>query len=145
MLKMSVVLEEFAAPFLDASISFQALTPFYRIASVAWNLALEPGADVRARARKFIRPGAEHDAPDDVRQSLDIFEAMVQRKHDHFEDDRRAIGDLKIFPLPKQGDYYLRVVSVLDPVERGRRRSWISRLVGLWRVLFWRSLPRRPR
>lgn len=138
MLKMSVVLEEFAAPFLDAGLSIQELTSFYLMVSLAWNLALEPGVDFRARALELLGPNAEFNSPEDLRQLSDFIAAMVQRKHDLFEDDRRAVGDLKVFPLQKPGDYYLQVVSVLDPVERGRRRSWISRLAILWRLLFGR-------
>lgn len=131
MLKMSVVLKMFVQPFQDDSLDERSLEEFFLLASVAWNLALEPGGDVAARIRGLLKPAIGRVTDEEFDAALKVVEAMVQRKHDHFEDDRRVIGDLKVFPI-KDGDYYLQVVSGLHAPDARPRRSWISKLTGFF-------------
>ncbi|MDR3619381.1 MAG: hypothetical protein P4L85_08530 [Paludisphaera borealis] len=114
MLKLSVVLKHFVAPYLDQLADGEEMESFYQLASIAWNLALHPELDVHSMAWDLLTPEIERGSLSlkEAQSATKTIEDMAQRKNDFFENDRRSILDLEVTPLGGK-DFYLRVVSGL--------------------------------
>jgi hypothetical protein len=112
MLKMSVVLEEFADPFLDEHMDDKDLASFFRLASLAWNLALHPEVDVQKKVWGLLRPEAKRESLEEAQKLVGLVETLIQRKHDFFESDKRTIIDVETVPQRGQR-FFLTVVTGL--------------------------------
>jgi hypothetical protein len=109
--KMSEVLEDFAAPYLDQATTFDAYDRVFTAAVVAWNAAL-----VSAAKRQEVIDIALAKIPAEERGHAELrafLQELIHRKERLYPRNRRAILDYLLTPLP-DGGFHLNVVSTLD-------------------------------
>jgi hypothetical protein len=110
--KMSVVLEQFVAPWVDEAIREKSLEKLYSLATLVWNAALLPQEEQGAIVNELVDKGLPGSSFADRAAMREFIQAMIDRKHAHFADNRRMIIS---FELTDQGkNYYLSVLSSLD-------------------------------
>jgi hypothetical protein len=109
---MSLVLEQFVAPWVAEAARGKALEKLYSLATLAWNAALLPQEEQEATINKILDKSMPGSSFADRAAMREFIQAMIDRKHTHFADNQRVIAS---FNLTYHGSsYYLSVVSSLD-------------------------------
>lgn len=109
--KISDVLAEFVAPYLDLAETPAAYEQLLKLAVLAWNLALFPPAERAAMTDEAFSPERLHVAEDARRDMRLLVSQLVLRKLAEFAGDARYIVDFKV---ERAGDdYELRVAATL--------------------------------
>lgn len=109
--KMSDVLEEFLAPYIDDAKNDDAYQKLIQLGVIAWNAALLEGDAQQEAVEKMAEI-----APASLRQDFrNILWEMIERKQRHFADNRRTILDYQLTDLG--GQWHLSIVSTPPPEE----------------------------
>jgi hypothetical protein len=86
--KMSEVLLDFVAPYMEAADSDEEVKKLVLLGLLAWNIALLP-ADVREESLPSLIAEA---VPADVAAGFkEIIDHMIERKEKHFAENRRFV------------------------------------------------------
>jgi len=112
--KMSEVLMEFIAPYMEYADNTEAMHKVIITAIVAWNTALLPQTEQADSLLKFTKT-LPADAVEDFEA---IVEEMIERKNKHFAHYTRHIVNYDLIDRGR-GDYYISVASTLD--EEGEK------------------------
>ncbi|MBD2654999.1 hypothetical protein H6G45_16215 [Synechocystis sp. FACHB-383] len=99
MRKMSMVLEQFVAPFLDDEDSYEEREFFFELAVLAWNCAVFPESGREKLMESFFSGLANPLDPESMEatQDLRVFvEELIERKLDVFPKDNRIIQDFQL-------------------------------------------------
>jgi hypothetical protein len=109
--KMSRVLLDFIDPYQDLAVSDEAEERLITLGVIAWNVAMF-SADEQKRALREVTATATLGDAVVMRQLLD---ELIERKRQHFADNRRFIADYTITDV---GDELRLTVASLPPRER---------------------------
>ena len=90
--KMSQVLLDFVAPFIDDAATEEAVEGLLRIAAIAWNFALFPPD----RRQEFLDEAWQSPPIEDGAFFRMMIEALIERKLTCFPDNRRMILDFDL-------------------------------------------------
>ncbi|MCC6190985.1 MAG: hypothetical protein IT318_18345 [Anaerolineales bacterium] len=109
--KMSDVLAEFVAPYLELAETPAAYEQLLKLAVLAWNLALFPPAERAAMTDEAFSPERLH-VDEATRRDMRLLAAqLILRKLADFAGDARYIVDFKV--EHNGDDYELRVAATL--------------------------------
>jgi hypothetical protein len=110
--KMSTVLEDFAAPWIDSAEDYETMLDIYSMAVVAWNAALLPEYRRAAFVASAIDEAMEDASIHDRLTCRQLIEELIARKLQHFVGIDRPILSFQLDQL-EDGGFYLSVASGL--------------------------------
>lgn len=117
--KMSEVMEDFVAPFLDLASTSEARKKLFAIAIFGWNLALMPESKRQQEVEKAVASIcagiSDHQLIEDTRLILNDF---IEHKLAEFPDYKRLILDFELRE-DRRGKMYISVMSTPDPDASG--------------------------
>lgn len=108
---MSEVLEDFVAPYRDQAETEEAFNELLTLATVAWNVALQPVERRQAMIDRVTGPAFAGLSREDQADGQGIIEMFIRRKDEYFAANRRAIYSFKVTETPD--GFHLSVASTL--------------------------------
>ena len=110
--KMSEVLEDFVEPYSGILKTRSEHENLFRIAIIAWNIALMPHSEQQSLIDRFITQDTVGNDPLAQRDTKKFINELIARKQALFAGNKRFIVD---FQLQDQGKgFYLSVASTLS-------------------------------
>ncbi|ABW33248.1 hypothetical protein [Acaryochloris marina] len=110
--KMSEVLQELVAPYVQTTPSISELDNFLKIAVLAWNIALTSPEERQVALKQIFSEMASSTDQDIIEGLKSLVEELIERKDHYFWSCQRSITS---FDLQDQGDsYFLSVASTLE-------------------------------
>ena len=110
--KMSEILQQFVAPYLDDNVStLRRRKALFSLAAIAWNTALATESEKQPILEAFLEkhlPTEDAETQHQVRQMID---ELIARKHQHFSDNKYFILDFQITETGQR--YDISVASTL--------------------------------
>ncbi|WP_088891400.1 hypothetical protein [Leptolyngbya ohadii] len=113
--RMSDVLEEFVAPYLDTAHNYDQRLILFTIASFAWNIALMPEDQQQSEIEKILGELVRDKNQQATQDTKAMLEELVERKRTSFAHVRRTIIDFEL--RESRGDIHLSVVSSPAPAN----------------------------
>ncbi len=111
-IKMSTVLEDFVAPFIEQVEGFKAYSTLISMGVVAWNAALEPECRRAAFVSSAIDAAMKNAGLHERLTCRELIEHLIARKLRHFAKYRRPILAHQLDEL-EDGGFYLSVASAV--------------------------------
>jgi hypothetical protein len=108
--KMSEVLEEFIAPYMEFAETEESFQKLVTIAVVAWNTSLLP----RNEQTKTINDLLQSLPPETQADAKSIVRELMRRKRNYFGKIRRAIIDFEV--TDTRDGFHLTVVSTPENI-----------------------------
>ena len=109
--KMSEILQQFVAPYLDNVSTLRRRKSLFSLAAIAWNTALATESEKQPILEAFLEkhlPTEDAETKHQVRQMID---ELITRKHQHFSDNKYFI---LYFQITETGQRYdISVASTL--------------------------------
>jgi hypothetical protein len=99
MRKMSEVLEQFVAPYLDDEDSYEEREFFFELAILAWNCAVFPASEREKLMESFFEDLGNPLEPESIEATQELsgfVEELIERKLDVFPKDNRIIRDFQL-------------------------------------------------
>lgn len=110
--KMSEVLQEFVAPYVQTTPSISELDNFLKIAVLAWNIALTSPEERQIALDQIFAEMTSSTDQDIVEGLKSLVQELIDRKDCYFGSCQRGITS---FDLQDRGDsYFLSVASALE-------------------------------
>jgi DNA-binding transcriptional regulator PaaX len=109
--KMSEILQQFVAPYLDNVSTLRRRKALFSLAAIAWNTALATESEKQPILEAFLEkhlPTEDAETQHQVRQMID---ELIARKHQHFSDNKYFILDFQITETGQR--YDISVASTL--------------------------------
>ncbi|WP_353933383.1 hypothetical protein WJM97_23145 (plasmid) [Okeanomitos corallinicola TIOX110] len=114
-IKMSEVMKDFIAPYMDSIDNLKELKAFFSLAAIAWNAAVIPESDKKEVLDAFVQQQLLVCDPETQRETREIIAELIARKRQHFSHIKRLIMD---FDVTQSGQRYdISVASTLLETE----------------------------
>ena len=110
-IKMSDVLKQFVAPYLDTVHNLQQCNALLSLAAIAWNAAVMPESEQKTRLDTFLEQQFSNQDAEIQKETKEIITQLIARKNQHFSHIKRLIMD---FDVKQSGQRYdISVASTL--------------------------------
>jgi DNA-binding transcriptional regulator PaaX len=113
--KMSEILQQFVAPYLDNVSTLRRRKSLFSLAAIAWNTALATESEKQPILEAFLEkhlPTEDAETQHQVRQMID---ELITRKHQHFSDNKYFILDFQITETGQRYDISVASTLLANP------------------------------
>ena len=113
--KMSEILQQFVAPYLDNVSTLRRRKSLFSLAVIAWNAAVMPESQQKTTLDTFLEQQLSNQDAETQQAITQIIDELIARKHQHFSDNKYFILDFQITETGQRYDISVASTLLANP------------------------------